>query len=219
MISWKSLEGSGYSPIHLPVGTQGCHQEPQPGNPGTQPKFEPSTSRKSVYEFCSYNNLLRMLNKTVKLINPLITSVAVQTYTIIIFIADNTKFCHWIRSPAGLIHSKLPKCSSQVDLLFSSVLLVPICSPVRVLLPRLLFIRNWTKTVASFTSPHLELNSNWSRAEQKLTAGNQPALSILAPGPAGTHGHIFVQRQDLCFVFSFVDPPYWQRRGWSFIYL
>jgi hypothetical protein len=39
-----------------------------------------------------------------------------------------------------------------------------------------------------------------SRAEQKLTAGNQPASSILAPGPAGTHGHIFVQCQDLCFV-------------------
>jgi hypothetical protein len=37
--------------------------------------------------------------------------------------------------------------------------------------------------------------------QQKLTAGNQPARSILAPGPAGTHGHIFVQCQDLCFLF------------------
>jgi hypothetical protein len=47
--------------------------------------------------------------------------------------------------------------SSQADLLFSSVLLVPIRSLVRVLLPRLLFTRNWTKTVTAFTS-HLELN-------------------------------------------------------------
>jgi hypothetical protein len=31
-----------------------------------------------------------------------------------------------------------------------------------------------------------------SRAEQKLTAGNQPARSILAPGPAGTHGLLYV---------------------------
>jgi hypothetical protein len=45
-----------------------------------------------------------------------------------------------------------------------------------------------------------------SRAEQKLTAGNQPARSNLASGPAGTHGQIFVQYQNLCFVFPFVDP-------------
>jgi hypothetical protein len=36
---------------------------------------------------------------------------------------------------------------------------------------------------------------NWtveqSRAEQKLTAGNQPARSLLASGPGGTSGHIF----------------------------
>jgi hypothetical protein len=41
---------------------------------------------------------------------------------------------------------------------FSSVLLVPIRCVVRVLLLRLLFTRNWTKTVTAFTSPHLELN-------------------------------------------------------------
>jgi hypothetical protein len=28
------------------------------------------------------------------------------------------------------------------------------------------------------------------KQKQKLTAGNQPARSILAPGPAGTHGHV-----------------------------
>jgi hypothetical protein len=48
--------------------------------------------------------------------------------------------------------------SSQADLLFSSVLLVPICCVVHVLLLCLLFTLNWTKTVTSFTSPHLELN-------------------------------------------------------------
>jgi hypothetical protein len=37
--------------------------------------------------------------------------------------------------------------------------------------------------------------------KQKLTAGNEPARSHLASGPAGTHGHIFVQCQDLCFLF------------------
>jgi hypothetical protein len=43
---------------------------------------------------------------------------------------------------------------------------------------------------------------NWllqSRAVQSLTAGNQPARSLLASSPAGTHGHIFVQCQDFCF--------------------
>jgi hypothetical protein len=38
------------------------------------------------------------------------------------------------------------------------------------------------------------------KQKQKLTAGNQPARSILAPGPPGIHGHIFVHCQDLCFV-------------------
>jgi hypothetical protein len=40
------------------------------------------------------------------------------------------------------------------------------------------------------------------KQKQKLTAGNQPARSLLASGPAGTHGHIFFQCQELCF-FSF----------------
>jgi hypothetical protein len=43
------------------------------------------------------------------------------------------------------------------------------------------------------------------KQKQKLTAGNQPARSILAPGPVGTHGHIFVQCQDLCFVLFFLS--------------
>jgi hypothetical protein len=43
------------------------------------------------------------------------------------------------------------------------------------------------------------------KQKQKLAAGNQPARSILAPGPAGTHGHIFVQCQDLCFVLFFLS--------------
>jgi hypothetical protein len=44
----------------------------------------------------------------------------------------------------------------------------------------------------------------FSSQKQKLTAGNQPARSYLASGPAGTHGHIFVQCQDLCFFFSLI---------------
>jgi hypothetical protein len=44
-----------------------------------------------------------------------------------------------------------------------------------------------------------------SRAEQKLTAGNQPARSHLASGLAGTNGHIFVQCQDLCFGMFFLS--------------
>jgi hypothetical protein len=39
------------------------------------------------------------------------------------------------------------------------------------------------------------------KQKQKLTAGNQPARSHLASGPAATHDHIFVQCQDLCFSF------------------
>jgi hypothetical protein len=45
-----------------------------------------------------------------------------------------------------------------------------------------------------------QLQQQQQQQQQKLTAGNQPARSILAPGPARTHGHIFVQCQDLCFV-------------------
>jgi hypothetical protein len=46
------------------------------------------------------------------------------------------------------------------------------------------------------------LHAEWRRKQkQKLAAGNQPARSLLASGPAGTHGHIFVQCQDLCFFF------------------
>jgi hypothetical protein len=57
-------------------------------------------------------------------------------------------------------HSRsTPRRSSQSDLFFPSVLLVPIRSLVRVLLLRLLFTRNWTITVTAFTSPHLELSS------------------------------------------------------------
>jgi hypothetical protein len=50
--------------------------------------------------------------------------------------------------------------SSQADVLFSSVRLVPIRF-VGVLLPRLLFTRHWTKTVTAFIS-HLELFSFWT---------------------------------------------------------
>jgi hypothetical protein len=65
-----------------------------------------------------------------------------------------------------------------------------------------------TWTVVSFTTA--KFDSLWFLTElkqkQKLTAGNQPARSIQVLGPAGTHGHIFVQCQGLCFVlfcFSF----------------
>jgi hypothetical protein len=37
------------------------------------------------------------------------------------------------------------------------------------------------------------------KQKQKLTAGNQPARSHLASGPAGNHGHIFVQCQGLFY--------------------
>jgi hypothetical protein len=55
-----------------------------------------------------------------------------------------------------------------------------------------------------------------SRAEQKLTTGNQPARSLLESSPAGTHGHIFVQCQDFCFFFSFDVPPLIKRKGLDF---
>jgi hypothetical protein len=45
------------------------------------------------------------------------------------------------------------------------------------------------------------------KQKQKLTAGNQTARSLLASGPAGTHGHIFVPCQTFVF-FPFVDPHY-----------
>jgi hypothetical protein len=41
------------------------------------------------------------------------------------------------------------------------------------------------------------------KQKQKLTTGNQPALSHPASALAGTHGHIFVQCRDLCFVLFF----------------
>jgi hypothetical protein len=44
-----------------------------------------------------------------------------------------------------------------------------------------------------------------AQQKQKLTAGNQPARSHLASGPAGTHGHIFVQCQYLCFGLFFLS--------------
>jgi hypothetical protein len=43
------------------------------------------------------------------------------------------------------------------------------------------------------------------KEKQKLTAVNQPARSHLASGPAETHGHVFVQFQDLCFVLFFLS--------------
>jgi hypothetical protein len=56
-------------------------------------------------------------------------------------------------------------------------------------------------------------------AEQKLTVGNQPARSLLASSPAGTHGHVFVQCQDFCLFFSsFVVPPLIKREGLDFFY-
>jgi hypothetical protein len=49
--------------------------------------------------------------------------------------------------------------------------------------------------------------TNRCRAEQKLTADNQPARSLLASGPAGTHGHIFFFSLDLCLFSLFIGPP------------
>jgi hypothetical protein len=48
----------------------------------------------------------------------------------------------------------------------------------------------------------LQLFAAQSRAEHKLTAGNQPARSLLASDPGGTRGHIFVGCRDLCVFFS-----------------
>jgi hypothetical protein len=44
------------------------------------------------------------------------------------------------------------------------------------------------------------------KQKQKLTSGNQPARSFLASSPAGTHGHISVQCQDLCVFLSLFLP-------------
>jgi hypothetical protein len=57
------------------------------------------------------------------------------------------------------------------------------------------------------------------RAEQKLTADRQPVRSLLASGPAGTHGHIFFFSLDLCF-FSLSSLVLLndKRSGWSFLY-
>jgi hypothetical protein len=50
------------------------------------------------------------------------------------------------------------------------------------------------------------LNTGASQKQKrKLAAANQPACSHLASGPAGTHGHIFVQCQDLGFVLFFLS--------------
>jgi hypothetical protein len=46
-----------------------------------------------------------------------------------------------------------------------------------------------------------------SRAEQKLTAGNQPARSLLTSGPGGTRGHIFVGCRDHYGVFFSCGAP------------
>jgi hypothetical protein len=56
-------------------------------------------------------------------------------------------------------------------------------------------------TVIITVSLNYTLPDFMPKQKQKLTAGNQPARSHLALGPAGTHGHIFVQCQDLCFFF------------------
>jgi hypothetical protein len=57
----------------------------------------------------------------------------------------------------------------------------------------------------NFRTPNSNSLIPRDKQKQKLTAGNQPASSLLASGPAGTHGHIFVQSQDLCLFFlSFV---------------
>jgi hypothetical protein len=52
---------------------------------------------------------------------------------------------------------------------------------------------------------HLRLPPQQKKQKQKLTAGNQAARSHLASFNSGTHGHIFVQCQDLCFVLFFLS--------------
>jgi hypothetical protein len=47
----------------------------------------------------------------------------------------------------------------------------------------------------------------FAEAEAEAEAYCRQPAGTLTPG-IGTHGHIFVQCQDLCFVFPFVDPPY-----------
>jgi hypothetical protein len=77
---------------------------------------------------------------------------------------------------------------------------------------------NLEDQVSVFRSPsdRVAQLTEQSRAEQKLTADNQPARSLLASSPAGTHGNIFVQCQDFCFFSSFVVPPLIKGRGWAF---
>jgi hypothetical protein len=55
------------------------------------------------------------------------------------------------------------------------------------------------------SQPLLQISAELKQKQkQRLTAGNQPARSHRASDPAGTHGHIFVQRQDLCFFLSLI---------------
>jgi hypothetical protein len=68
-----------------------------------------------------------------------------------------------------------------------------------------LYPGNWVPFSSPTTTPGLEwrysIPQQQQQQQQKLTAGNQPARSLMASCPSGTHGHIFVQCQDLCFFF------------------
>jgi hypothetical protein len=82
------------------------------------------------------------------------------------------------------------------------------------------------RITVNYNNSHIELllqsltneSLEQSRAEQQLTAGNQPARSLLASNPAGTHGHIVVSVKT--FVFSsFFVPPLIKGRGWAFFFI
>jgi hypothetical protein len=97
-------------------------------------------------------------------------------------------------------------CRFQLLLVLSSaVILGSKSSGIRdhILLSQIWDSSNLEGQVPVFRSPR-----NRSRSRSLLPATSRPARSHLASGLAGTHGHIFVQCQDVCF-FHYVDLPYW----------
>jgi hypothetical protein len=114
-----------------------------------------------------------------------------------------------------------PRHSSQSDLLFPSVLLVPIRTLVRVHLPRLL---NWTTTVTAFTSSHLETETllvwNWTIWNQSQSQSYvRPAVQ--SASPSWNKPPIWDLRPDLYYCQTVAGLLIWgalpeERTGLSF---
>jgi hypothetical protein len=74
-------------------------------------------------------------------------------------------------------------------------------SSLHLLITFLPFILNHIGLPSAELHPGLDNYSLNQKQKQKLTADNRPARSLLASGPAGTRGLIFIQSQDLRFSF------------------